>query len=60
MVEFEEHVVKMFILVSGCLKLVEVRRNVAEIIKVLWPNLRNVQINQMTVVSIDFIELLFG
>lgn len=37
--------------------MVEVRRNIRNLVKVLWTDLANVQINHMAIVGIDFVEL---
>lgn len=50
----------MFVLVSDGLQLIEVRWDVAKLIQILWSNLWNVQINQVTIVCVDFIELIFS
>lgn len=60
MVELKEHVVEMLVLVIRRLKLVEMGRDVAHFIKVLGSDLADMQIYQVTVVSIDFEELFFS
>ena len=37
--------------------MVEVRRNIRNLVKVLWTDLANVQINYMAIVGIDVVEL---
>jgi len=59
-VELKEHVVEMLVLVIRRLKLVEMGRDVAHFIKVLGSDLADMQIYQVTVVSIDFEELFFS
>ena len=61
MVKFEEHVVQMIIYSSACnFNLIELSRNVAQVIQVLWSDLRDMQVYQMTVVSIELSQLIFG
>ena len=59
-IEIEEHVVEVLILVTDRLYLVEVRRNVGHLIKVLGSHLTNVKVNHVAVVSVDLIQLLRG
>lgn len=59
-VEVEEHVVQVLVRSSDSLELVELRRNVAELVKVLRSDLGDVQINQVTVVGINFKKLLLS
>jgi hypothetical protein len=61
MVIFKVHVVEMFINSSCCdFNLVELWWNVAQLIQVLRSYLRDVQVNQMTVVAVELVQLLFG
>jgi hypothetical protein len=56
-VKVKEHVVQVLVLVADRFNLVEVRRNIRNLVKVLWTDLANVQINHMAIVGIDFVEL---
>lgn len=57
MVKVKEHVVQVLVLVADRFNLVEVRRNIRNLVKVLWTDLANVQINHMAIVGIDLVEL---
>lgn len=57
-IELKEHVVQVLVPISGGLDLVVVRRDVADFVQVLRSDLADVQIDQVTVVSIDLGELL--
>jgi hypothetical protein len=56
-IKVKEHVVQVLVLVADRFNLVEVRRNIRNLVKVLWTDLANVQINHMAIVGIDFVEL---
>jgi hypothetical protein len=56
-VKVKEHVVQVLVLVADRFNLVEVRRNIRNLIKVMWTDLANVQINHMAIVGIDLVEL---
>jgi hypothetical protein len=56
-IKVKEHVVQVLVLVADRFNLVEVRRNIRNLVKVLWTDLANVQINYMAIVGIDFVEL---
>jgi hypothetical protein len=58
-VKVEEHVVQILILITDWLNLVEVRRNIRNLIKILRSHLTNVEIDQMAIVGIDFIKFLW-
>lgn len=53
MIELKEHVVQVNVLISGRFNLVEMRRNVADLIEVLRSDLANMQVNHMAVVGIN-------
>lgn len=57
MIKVKEHVVQVLVLVADRFNLVEVRRNIRNLVKVLWTDLANVQINHMAIVGIDLVEL---
>lgn len=58
MVVFEVHIVQVLILVSGRFQLIEVGRDIAYFIQILRPYLTNMKINQVAVVSVDFVKFL--
>lgn len=58
-VELKEHVVQVRIGVFQVRNLVELRRNITHLVEVLWSDLRDVQIDHMTVVSVDLVEFVF-
>jgi hypothetical protein len=53
---FKEHVIEVIILVSGDIELVESVGYVTNFIQVLWPDLTDVQIDQISVVGINLKE----
>jgi hypothetical protein len=53
-VEIKEHVVGMLELVSCGLELIELERNIGNFVKVSRSDLTDVEIDQVSIVSIDF------
>lgn len=60
MVELKEDIIEITIFVLAVFNLIETRRNVTQIIEVLWSDLTDMQVNQIAVVSIDFKQLVFS
>jgi hypothetical protein len=59
-VEVEEHVVEVLVVISSRLQLVEMRRNVADLVQVLGSHLTDVEINHVLVVGVDLGHLLLS
>ena len=59
-VVLEEHVVQVQVVSESQSGLVHVRRDVAYLINHTWSHLSDVHVDQKTVVSVDFKQLVFG
>ena len=54
MIKLKEHIVQILILVLGHFKLIELRRNIAFIDKVVRSDLAYMQVNEVVVIGVYF------